>query len=167
VQTPPPLPVPEAWAFPYHTLSPQARYPPVREPQLLQAEQQLGFRLPSLLRTIYLTIANGGFGPGYGILPLLSAPDSHDESLVTHYRALIDETTHGAIPPWPAAYLPICDWGCTCSSSIKWTEPEAPIFFFDGNMYDLDQPWETAMTPEASSLYMWLDNWVRKERSEA
>ena len=31
-------------------------------------EERLGFALPEALRDIYLNVANGGFGPGYGLL---------------------------------------------------------------------------------------------------
>lgn len=37
------------------------------EKQLRESEQTLGFALPLLLRLLYLQIANGGFGPGYGL----------------------------------------------------------------------------------------------------
>lgn len=42
-------------------------FPPATEEQLRQAEDESGFPYPPLLRTLYLTIANGGFGPGYGL----------------------------------------------------------------------------------------------------
>jgi len=48
------------------------------------AESQLGYRLPTLLRRIYLEVADGGFGPAYGIFPVVRGRDEpgHDESLV-------------------------------------------------------------------------------------
>ncbi len=42
-------------------------YPPATEEQLQATEAALGLPLPPLLRTIYAEVANGGFGPGYGI----------------------------------------------------------------------------------------------------
>jgi len=38
-------------------------YPPASEEAVGATEKQLGFRLPPSLRRIYLTVANGGFGP--------------------------------------------------------------------------------------------------------
>ena len=46
--------------------------PPVSEASLVEAERHFGFRLPDLLREIYGTVADGGFGPTCGLLPLLT-----------------------------------------------------------------------------------------------
>lgn len=43
-------------------------YPPATEEQLRETEVTLGFSLPAGLRALYAEVANGGFGPGYGII---------------------------------------------------------------------------------------------------
>lgn len=43
-------------------------FPPATEEQIRETEQVLKFSLPPLLRFLYLHLANGGFGPGYGII---------------------------------------------------------------------------------------------------
>ncbi|GHO49652.1 SMI1/KNR4 family protein [Ktedonospora formicarum] len=43
-------------------------FPPATEEQVQETERQLGFPLPPLLRLLYTEIANGGFGPGEGIV---------------------------------------------------------------------------------------------------
>ena len=52
----------------YNDWAPPKVYPVAREQTVAGAEAQLGFALPQLLRDIYLRVANGGFGPGYGLL---------------------------------------------------------------------------------------------------
>ena len=47
---------------------PSRGYQPATQEQLRETEDLLGFSLPPLLRVLYLQIANGGFGPGYGII---------------------------------------------------------------------------------------------------
>lgn len=47
---------------------------PVDAATLTRAEAALGFRLPPLLADLYLHIGDGGFGPEYGLLPLLDSP---------------------------------------------------------------------------------------------
>src|SRR5690349_6056273 len=42
-------------------------YPPATEEQLQATEDAIGFSVPPLLRMLYAEIANGGFGPSYGI----------------------------------------------------------------------------------------------------
>jgi len=41
---------------------------PASAEAVADAERRLGHRLPPLLRRLYREVANGGFGPGYGIL---------------------------------------------------------------------------------------------------
>lgn len=41
---------------------------PATKQQILETEQLLGFSLPPLLRLLYTQMANGGFGPGNGII---------------------------------------------------------------------------------------------------
>jgi hypothetical protein len=45
-------------------------YPPVKMAVVEAAETKMGFRLPPLLRELFTQVANGGFGPGYGIFGL-------------------------------------------------------------------------------------------------
>lgn len=42
--------------------------PPASPAAVARAEAALGFALPTTLRAIYLDVANGGFGPGYGVM---------------------------------------------------------------------------------------------------
>ena len=48
----------------------QTEHAPLPETVIAGVEESLGFRLQPLLRRVYGEIANGGFGPGYGILGL-------------------------------------------------------------------------------------------------
>ncbi len=56
-----------AWELQHGWKSEESTYPPATEEQLRASEQALGFLLPPLLRTLYAQVANGGFGPDYGI----------------------------------------------------------------------------------------------------
>src|SRR5579872_6535768 len=42
--------------------------PPATIEQFLATEQSLGFSLPPSLKTLYAQLANGGFGPGFGLM---------------------------------------------------------------------------------------------------
>lgn len=42
-------------------------FPPATEAQLTATERELGYPLPGMLRALYSQVANGGFGPGYGL----------------------------------------------------------------------------------------------------
>src|SRR6188508_996978 len=45
-------------------------FSPLSETAIVDAEKRFGFHLPSLLRRLYLEVANGGFGYSYGLLGL-------------------------------------------------------------------------------------------------
>ena len=47
---------------------PHFAYPHATERQISETESLLGFPLPPLLRLLYTQVANGGFGPGYGVI---------------------------------------------------------------------------------------------------
>jgi hypothetical protein len=49
-------------------IHPKKPFAPVARKNLKVAERALGFQVPKLLRAIYETVGNGGFGPEYGIV---------------------------------------------------------------------------------------------------
>jgi hypothetical protein len=97
--------------------------------QLAQTESELGFHLPPLLRRMY-AMANGGIGPGDGLLPIGEGEDT----LAGLYRSFV-ESTYVPQPgepgfdqyPWPEQLLPICDWGCAIWSCLDCRSDEGPI----------------------------------------
>src|SRR4030042_1292267 len=48
----------------------QKIYPPTSNFVVEATEKELSFKLPPLLAQLYTQVANGGFGPGYGIYGL-------------------------------------------------------------------------------------------------
>jgi hypothetical protein len=74
---------------------------PVEPGALAAAEAELGFALPEPLRRVYLEVADGGVGPGRGILPLAAA--------LTAYRAVRAEPPNELEQEWPATMLPVVD----------------------------------------------------------
>lgn len=57
-----------------HTAPRRDKHPlpaPLPAEAVERAEAALGFTLPPLLTALYTRIANGGFGPEYGLMPLI------------------------------------------------------------------------------------------------
>jgi hypothetical protein len=157
-------------------------FPPATEEQLHMTEILLDLPLPPLLRTLYVQIANGGFGTGTGLRGVVDGygkpgtiyPDD-DETIVGVYQfgsrnGTIDlaeqsgrglNYTHVSLElpygVWPKQLLPICDLGCVKEACIDSQERmfiAAPI---DSNeVYWLRQlPW---------SFEEWLWRWIRGEK---
>ncbi|MCM2422348.1 SMI1/KNR4 family protein [Streptomyces sp. RKAG293] len=89
-----------------------------------EAESVIGFPLPPLLRRLYLEVANGGFGPGEGILGVRGGASQGDWSeLAEIYRDGPDPS--GRIP---AGVVPVYDWGCTVWSLADFRDPAGPMW---------------------------------------
>jgi hypothetical protein len=103
---------------------PARLFPPADQFAVARAEASLGLRIPELLKRIYTEIANGGFGPGYGVLGVEGGFAGDYGDLVGTYRQLVtaSEST-GRV--WQKDLLPFCAWGCailscvTCGSSLQ------------------------------------------------
>jgi hypothetical protein len=133
--------------------------PPVSIAEMKMAETRLGFRLPSLLRMLYLQIGNGGFGPGYGLIGLAGGTKLFGLNLVELYQDGVNAGRPEPYRPWPAEYIDTCDWGCGITSALRWTDADAPVFRVHGDLYE-GGPWEAVMMPEAGSLHSWLEDWL-------
>lgn len=71
-------------------------FPPATEQQIKETELLLGFPLPPLLRQLYTQIANGGFGPGYGIVGVMNGYPGIDHlpgDIARRYQWEIDFAT--------------------------------------------------------------------------
>ena len=95
-------------------------YPKVTEEEVNNAENELGFSIPPLLKGIYQEIGNGGFGPGYGMLGIKGGQLTDDgDTIVEHYKGLCMPDEEDSLWSWPHGLLPFCDWGCAIYSCIS------------------------------------------------
>ena len=136
--------------------------PPVTTPALKEAEARLGFALPAVMRQLYTSVANGGFGPGYGLIGLIGGARSDlDRDAVEEYLAFRQPDPDDAGYEWPERLLPIAHWGCAIYSCVDCGRDDAPVVRFDPNPVDDD--WSIAFAPEGQTLCSWLEDWLRGE----
>lgn len=123
-------------------------------------ERRLGFRLPLAVWRLYGQVANGGFGPGYGILGLVGgAVDEFGETAVDSYLDRRRAATDDPRWRWPEGLLPFCSWGCQIYSCIDCRPgiPRPPmVVFAPGSGED----WRSAFVGEGRTLPRWLQSWV-------
>ncbi len=67
------------------------QFPTASLAQLQKTEMLLGFALPPFLRMIYTKIANGGFGPAYGIRGAIDGFADATGTIVQHYQSLCED----------------------------------------------------------------------------
>ena len=144
-------------------------FPPATEGQLAATEQALGFALPQLLRMLYTTVANGGFGPGYG---LNGSVGGFGDTLAANYQyakktnRLVDITLYEKrqgptqrlqLPFYvhPDRFLELCHWGCAIYSFLDCARDRV----FRGAAYREFY----GFTYEATSLFEWLDVWSKDQ----
>src|SRR5215468_2124986 len=99
-----------------------------------EAERRLGFALPGQFAALYTDVADGAFGPGYGLLPMLdvratAASDPSSPYNATLVKDYLERTSHGGWGwSWPAQVVAFCDFGCTVYACIDCRDPDGPIY---------------------------------------
>jgi hypothetical protein len=117
-------------------------------------EERLGFRLPVLLGKLWAEVANGGFGPGYGLVGIeggyaldptrLTLPELYFSMLDSYWEPVLDG-------PWPEKLVPICHWGCGHESLIDCSTIEGQI---------VDFPEGSDLRPKGVTFARWMEDWV-------
>lgn len=72
------------------------------------AERELGFSLPPLLSLLYRTVANGGFGPEYTLLPLSGGGRTVISEYETLHRGCPDQRADSGWTPVRIPGKPPC-----------------------------------------------------------
>jgi hypothetical protein len=139
---------------------PRASPPPVSTASMAEAEAALRHSLPPLLRDAYLLVGDGVFGPGYGLLPLLTNDTHPGETVVQLYAAFTTTDPDDASWAWPTNLLPFCDWGCAIRSCVDTSSPDGAVLTFDPGARGPDQPMSLAFAQTHSSLRQWFSDWL-------
>jgi SMI1 / KNR4 family (SUKH-1) len=131
---------------------------PAADAAVADAETKLGFRLPDPLRQLYTQIANGGFGPYSGLLPL--------QDVVTTYLSLREDPPGPRGQKWPEELLPLTsdDAGHCCINRNS-----GALVFWD--IEELasggsDKVWKKSFKAEAPDLSAWLEKWLGRPSPE-
>jgi hypothetical protein len=127
---------------------------PLLQTAIDEAERRLGFRLHPLLAAAYRTISNGGFGPDYELLGLISN-DGNGQQAVDAYLEL-RTTGAGTKWAWPEGVLPIMDWGCGMLACVDCRSDEGTVLLFEPNPGDPDLAWYL----DSPTLPAWFEHYV-------
>ena len=123
-------------------------YPRATPEQVKRAEDRVGFPLPEALRNLYMEVANGGFGPGYGILGIDDgASDDLGGTVEQVCEHLSEPDPEAPDWEWPEHALPFCYLGCQVYLCVM---PDDSVIELDG--YD----WSDERLP----IVEWLVRWV-------
>ena len=129
--------------------------PAPADPAALEAaETEIGFALPPVLRRVYLDVADGGFGPGSGLMNLAAATAAYARLRKG------DELPRGRV--WPERLLPIreVDPGF---DSVDASSPAGRIVAWDPEdlrEFSGEKTWNASFSEIAPSIEGWLEEWV-------
>jgi hypothetical protein len=162
-------------------IHPRKAVPAVAIKALQAAERALGFKLPDLVRTLHLQIANGGFGPQYGIVGIKGGAKLDDCTLEMCYRKLLKLEKQNPVWRWPRGLLPLANYGCGTWSCVDCEYAKLPMILWDPNNLDAELEgsdaqlnWGNSFWDQGLSLKSWLagkpepepkwprDSWMKK-----
>ncbi len=143
----------------FETAEPPPLPPPAGVERVVAAESALGFALPPLLHRVYAEVADGGFGPAHGLLPLA-------DLVSTYHHHRLDPPMAPSGQTWPDRLVPVIgyDLGCdavdaTDGRVIAW-DPESLTERSGG------PGWKRTFREISPSVAVWLETWV-ESRSPA
>ncbi|MFN7920088.1 MAG: hypothetical protein U0Q16_08330 [Bryobacteraceae bacterium] len=120
-----------------------------------EARRRFGFAIPGLLTRLWLEVANGGIGPGYGIFGVEGGmtDDGVDMPLPDLFLAEKDEEPWIELiaPSDAARTFPICDWGCCTFSAIDCSSSDGNMLLFVDGVKRIDQQ---------VTFAQWIEDWV-------
>jgi hypothetical protein len=118
-------------------------------------EKAIGLALPAFYKRLLTEVANGGFGPGFGLVGI--PPSGHvDDDLGGNLRDAYLAGRSCQQPEWrtPCGLLPLCNWGCGIFSFIDCLSEVGRVV--------TDEVFENRIefTETSPSLAGWLAAWL-------
>jgi len=128
---------------------------------IVAAESAIGLKLPPLLCRMYTDIANGGFGPGYGLIGVAGgATDDIGNSLVDLYSGSQSAQFRKRFPTWPTGIVRFCYWGCAMYSAIDCLTPNYAVYHFEPNPDEADLGFANCLIPHNRSFDEYVAAWL-------
>jgi hypothetical protein len=148
-------------------MHPRKPVPPVAAKDLRIAESAIGFPLPELLQSIYLDVANGGFGPEYGILGTKGGFKFDKCSLESCYQGMLRLEKENSVWRWPKGLLPLANYSCGMWCCLDCEYKRLPMILWDPNNLDAELGgvdaqfnWGNSFWDQRCSLRIWLEGWI-------
>jgi hypothetical protein len=140
------------------TPAPMVLPAPADEPSIAAAESALGVALPLAVRRVYAEVADGGFGPGEGILPLAQ--------VVRTWRELREPGSMPRGRAWPDGFLPLVEMspGFDCVDAatgrvVAWDPEEL-------TERSSEERFRRSFRELFPSVQAWLTDWVGSRTQE-
>lgn len=138
-------------------------FPPATADDVADAEHQLGYPLPDLLRRLYTEVADGGFGPGGGIASLRPGRRPQGRLYDWPYALRTHRALHGQGTPRqePSSWLYLASAGCSIELHVSLIALDNPVLLYDYEGWEPswgEGPHDSIR--QATPLRRWLANWA-------
>lgn len=155
------------------SLPPFRPYPVISLAEVAFVERHLGFTLPTSVRRLSLEVADGGYGPSWGIFRLKQPPGRpygfpHAGTMSVESWNWLDHNADEYDPPtkmeeslsrFPAKFIRYCEVGCNINICVDCTSDNGQVFITDPNT---EEPFEKIIRLD-QTVVEWLWNWVNNE----
>ncbi len=136
-------------------------------------ERHLGFTLPTSVRRLSLEVADGGFGPSWGIYRLKQPPGRaygfpYEDAMSVESWHWLDHNVEEyesrqrmeeVLSRLPARFIRYCEVGCNITICVDCTSEVGQMFVADPNAGDRYEE----LTPLHQTVEEWLWSWVNDE----
>ncbi len=134
--------------------------PPATEETVLAAEAIFGHSLPPTMRQISRSVANGGFGPGYGVMGVDGGfEDDQRRNIVARYTWFQNADPEDPTWVWDRSWIPFCHWGCGIYSAVSAIPPH-PVFLVDPGAKVPGLPMQSIVFPNDMTFDGWIEGWL-------
>lgn len=133
--------------------------PPASSDDFRRAESVIGCPLPQVIVHVYSTVANGGFGPGYGLVGIGGGrPGFATWEERWHCEGEYAKLRQDNEAMWPEYMIPLCHWGCGIYSCADVSTPDAVMSTSLRDFRDDEPPY--AFAPTGCTFAEWLRAWA-------
>ncbi|MES9519155.1 SMI1/KNR4 family protein [Streptomyces capoamus] len=135
--------------------------PPAPAEAVAELEALVGWPMPTLLRRLYLEVADGGFGPSFHVLSLTDTGRwfSDEESLLQLARDFGSAEPEPTQPPRHT--VPLMTLGCAVWWFIDFSTAEGRMWGWEPNA----RCERHCFFPERFTLAQWLTDWLDGNRT--
>ncbi len=110
---------------------------------------------------LYCEVANGEFGPDYGLVGVFAGHTDGGKDIVGLYRETQSGKWSRDWPRWPVQALHLLNWGCGMYLVVDCGTPDYRLFHFEPNISEEEVVgFPSCLIPHSIDLPRWWDVWL-------
>ena len=133
------------------------------EKEAREFKEKTGIVLPECLIELYNEKGNGGFGPDYGMLGIITGHKTDlDDSILSLYQSFCSSDPDDPNWAWPRELVPFIHIGCAIHYCIDSSHSASRVIKFDPTDYDP----EVGLKDHFKEIYPSFEEWVASSKNQ-